>query len=231
LSAGLAHEIRNPLGVIKGSAEMLTQKLGESNPLATELAGYISTETNRLSALVTRFLDFARPMHTELAAGDVTAVMERALNTVALVRKDAPVRVEKEYEANLPTVPLDESLAEQAFVNIVQNAYDAMGENGGTVRILLARARVGRDGIEVRVEDSGPGVPADLREQIFNPFVTTKKTGVGLGLSIVSKIMDGHHGSIRVENTAGSTGARFVMFFPKAREAQLAQPASQLVGA
>ena len=67
LSAGLAHEIRNPLGVIKGSAEMLTQKLEESNPLATELAGYISTETNRLSALVTRFLDFARPLHADLS--------------------------------------------------------------------------------------------------------------------------------------------------------------------
>src|SRR5579864_2123857 len=83
LSAGLAHEIRNPLGVIKGSAEMLTQKLGESNPLATELAGYISTETNRLSALVTRFLDFARPLHADLTPQDVTTVLNRALNDVA----------------------------------------------------------------------------------------------------------------------------------------------------
>ena len=83
LSAGLAHEIRNPLGVIKGSAEMLTQKLADSNPLATELAGYISTETNRLSALVTRFLDFARPLHADLAPSDISAVLDRALNDVA----------------------------------------------------------------------------------------------------------------------------------------------------
>ncbi len=75
LSAGLAHEIRNPLGVIKGSSEMLTQKLGDSNPLATELAGYISTETNRLSALVTRFLDFARPLHADLTPQDITTVL------------------------------------------------------------------------------------------------------------------------------------------------------------
>ncbi len=95
LSAGLAHEIRNPLGVIKGSAEMLTQKLGESNPLATELAGYISTETNRLSALVTRFLDFARPLHADLTPQDVTAVLDRALNDVAQLWKDSTVRVEK----------------------------------------------------------------------------------------------------------------------------------------
>jgi two-component system, NtrC family, sensor histidine kinase HydH len=219
LSAGLAHEIRNPLGVIKGSAEMLTQKLGESNPLAAELAGYISTETNRLSALVTRFLDFARPLHADLAPLDITAVLDRALTDVVTLWKGAPVRVEKAYEPNLPPVALDESLSEQAFVNIVQNAYDAMSVSGGLLRVKAATSNAGgREGVEVRIEDTGPGIPVDLREQIFNPFVTTKKTGVGLGLSIVSKIMDGHHGFIRVEDAGAGqgTGARFVMFFPAA---------------
>src|SRR6202034_1662954 len=120
MSAGLAHEIRNPLGVIKGSAEMLHQKLGESNPLASELAGYISSETNRLSALVTRFLDFARPLHAELFPQAITTVLDRALHSVSLTltRKDKDlVRVERQYEPNLPMVPLDESLSEQAFVN------------------------------------------------------------------------------------------------------------------
>jgi len=138
LSAGLAHEIRNPLGVIKGSAEMLTQKLAASNPLATELAGYILTETNRLSALVTRFLDFARPLHADLSPRDIPSVLDRALNDVAQFWKGAPVRVEKQYQANLPEVPLDESLAEQAFVNIIQNAYDAMNTSGGVLRRLDA---------------------------------------------------------------------------------------------
>jgi nitrogen-specific signal transduction histidine kinase len=227
LSAGLAHEIRNPLGVIKGSAEMLTQKLGESNPLATELAGYISSETNRLSSLVTRFLDFARPLHADLIPAEVPAVLDRALNDVAQFRKGAPVRVMKEYEPNLPQVPLDEGLCEQAFVNIVQNAYDAMGSDGGLLQVTARRSTRDReregpvDGVEVRITDSGPGIPPELREQIFNPFVTTKKTGVGLGLSIVSKIIDGHHGSIRIENAedaggggAHKAGACFVIFFP-----------------
>src|SRR6267154_2460857 len=210
LSAGLAHEIRNPLGVIKGSAEMLTLKLGESNPLATELAGYISTETNRLSALVTRFLDFARPLHTEPLPQEITPVLDRALHSVSLTRKpeDAPVKVEREYQVDLPPVPLDESLCEQAFVNLIQNGYDAMGANGGTLRVTAAKANsANREGVEVRIEDTGPGIPAELREQIFNPFVTTKKTGVGLGLSIVSRIIDGHHGWIRVENAAGPSEA------------------------
>ena len=222
MSAGLAHEIRNPLGVIKGSAEMLHQKLGESHPLASELAGYISTETNRLSALVTRFLDFARPLHTELTSQEITPLLDRALKAVSLTHKEGAVRVERQYQPNLPAVPLDDGLCEQAFVNLFQNAYDAMGETGGTLRVAAAKANSGiRNGIEVRVEDTGPGVPADLREQIFNPFVTTKKTGVGLGLSIVSRIVDGHHGTIRVENGSGANGtegATFVIFFPAGRK-------------
>jgi signal transduction histidine kinase len=237
MSAGLAHEIRNPLGVIKGSAEMLHQKLGDANPLATELTGYISSETNRLSALVTRFLDFARPLHVELEPHDVTEILERALHSVFLSvnPKDSPVRVERKYEANLPMVPLDDSLTEQAFINLIQNALDAMGSEGGILRLTAERVnRANHRGVEVSIEDTGPGVPGELREQIFNPFVTTKKTGVGLGLSIVSRIIDGHGGRIRVENArventelpGNPTGARFVMFFP-ASEKDTLNPASK----
>ena len=109
---------------------------------------------------------------------------------------------------------MDESLCEQAFLNLVQNAYEAMEENGGALRVEVKRAaRNDREGVEVRLADTGPGVPEELREEIFNPFVTTKKTGVGLGLSIVSKIVDGHHGSIRVDNRPQG-GAVFTLFFP-----------------
>jgi signal transduction histidine kinase len=243
LSAGLAHEIRNPLGVIKGSAEMLTQKLADSNPLATELAGYISTETNRLSALVTRFLDFARPLHADLTPSDISAVLDRALNDVAQFWKGAPVRVEKEFQPNLPQLALDEGLCEQAFVNIIQNAYDAMSaEGGGVLRVRVntarrsTRDRENAKGVEVRIADSGPGIPPELREQIFNPFVTTKKSGVGLGLSIVSKIVDGHQGSIRIEESSGpagdgqqNQGACFVIFFPTASQQTPAAQKTHLV--
>jgi two-component system, NtrC family, sensor histidine kinase HydH len=241
LSAGLAHEIRNPLGVIKGSAEMLTQKLAKADPLATELAGYISTETNRLSSLVTRFLDFARPLHADLTPREIGAVLDRALNDVAQFWKGAPVRIEKHYEADLPEVPIDEALCEQAFVNIIQNGYDAMSPTGGVMRVSLKKARRTLrhgdvDGVEVRIEDSGPGIPTELREQIFNPFVTTKKTGVGLGLSIVSKIIDGHHGSIRIESSeippqAGGQGpgASFVIFLPAAGQTSPTKDSAHLV--
>ncbi len=214
LSAGLAHEIRNPLGVIKGSAETLNRKLENSNPLASELAGYISSEVNRASALVTRFLDFARPLRTETRLLRVTDLIDQALKSVAEQWKGGPVAVQREYQSDLMTVPLDENLCEQVFLNLVQNAYEAMGERGGSLKVEAADARSnGRKGVRVRLRDSGPGVPAEMREQIFNPFVTTKKTGVGLGLSIVSKIVDEHHGTIRLES-ADQQGAGFVIFFP-----------------
>jgi signal transduction histidine kinase len=234
LSAGLAHEIRNPLGVIKGSAEMLTQKLHDANPLASELAGYISSETNRLSALVTRFLDFARPLHADTEAQDITPVVDRALTDVATLWTGGRIQITKEYAANLPLVALDEGLSEQALINIIQNAYDAMGDEGGSLRVKVATATSGgRQGVEVRIEDSGPGIPAELKEQIFNPFVTTKKAGVGLGLSIVSKIMDGHEGFVRIEDstasrTDGRRGTCFVLFFPAA-QTEAANRASELV--
>jgi two-component system, NtrC family, sensor histidine kinase HydH len=220
LSAGLAHEIRNPLGVIKGSAEMLTQKLQASDALSRELAGYISTEVNRLSALVTEFLDFARPLHAQPHPANLVVLLDRVLDVIAVrfaAQQEAgkAVHVVRHYAEDLPLVPLDESLCEQAFLNLVQNAYEAMqDEGGGTLRVEIKLARQNdRQGVELRLADTGPGVPEELREEIFNPFVTTKKTGVGLGLSIVSKIVDGHHGSIHVGN-APEGGAVFTIFFP-----------------
>jgi signal transduction histidine kinase len=149
--------------------------------------------------------------------------------------------VEKRYQPNLPKVPVDEGLCEQAFVNIIQNAYDAMGTNGGELRVTVERARRNTpggsaDGVEIRIVDSGPGIPPELREQMFNPFVTTKKSGVGLGLSIVSKIIDGHHGFIRVENAnrpsgdaTPGTGACFVIFLPAAIETSTPSTSEHLV--
>jgi signal transduction histidine kinase len=229
LSAGLAHEIRNPLGVIKGSAEMLAQKLEGHNDLARELAGYISTEVNRLSTLVTQFLNFARPLHPSPHAASLTALLDRVLKNVGDHWKGKPVQIERAYAPEVPLVPLDESLCEQAFLNLVQNAHEAMEERGGTLRVEVTPSLMnGREGVVVRLTDNGPGVPETIREEIFNPFVTTKKTGVGLGLSIVSQIIDGHHGSIRVEK-GPQGGASFVIFFPL-EEVEEAQPVKAISG-
>jgi two-component system, NtrC family, sensor histidine kinase HydH len=216
MSAGLAHEIRNPLGVIKGSAEMLVQKLKDGQPLESELAGYISSEVNRLNALVARFLDFARPSNLDLRPVQIAAVLDRALDTVQAQSPGANVRIERRYEKSTPQINADEQLCESVFANLIQNAFQAMtAANGGGERVLrlsvAPESTSGRAGAGITVEDTGPGVPAELREQIFNPFCTSKKEGVGPGL--VAKIVDNHRGWIKLEPGAG-TGARFHVFLP-----------------
>ena len=215
LSAGLAHEIRNPLGVIKGSAEMLSQKLQSADSIACELAGYISSEVERLNVLVGRFLDFARPLQLDLRPSDIKSLIEKSLNSVHDLHLDSKIEVRKNFEAGLPPVPLDLDLSELVFANLFQNAYDAMPE-GGQLSVAASRARSdGKQGVEIEIADTGPGIPEENKEQIFNPFFTTKKTGVGLGLSIVSKIVDNHGGRIRV-GSRGGAGACFRLFFPVA---------------
>ncbi|HEX5423775.1 MAG TPA: ATP-binding protein [Candidatus Acidoferrales bacterium] len=218
LSAGLAHEIRNPLGVIKGAAEMLTQKLQSAQPLTAELASYISSEVNRLNALVARFLDFARPQRLELAPVQITRVLDRALEIVEPQFPSAAVTVERDYAAQIPDVLADRQLCEQIFVNLILNAFQAMTEmpeeRERVLHLNVTRESPGGvSGVSVLVEDTGPGVPPEAREQVFNPFFTSKKEGVGLGLAIVAKFVDDHRGSIRLEPGRGS-GARFRVFLP-----------------
>jgi two-component system sensor histidine kinase HydH len=214
LSAGLAHEIRNPLAVIKGSAETLAKNLGPSKALATELAGYISSEVNKLNALVSRFLDFARPLQLELRPQEILPLIEEALKAVQARWPEAGVEVERQYAADLPRVPVDAELCEQVFTNLVQNAYEAMSGHDGKLRIKVALANTdGQRGVQIEIQDDGPGLTRGTEEQIFNPFFTTKKEGVGLGLSIVSKIVDEHRGSIQVSSEPGQ-GACFRVFLP-----------------
>jgi two-component system, NtrC family, sensor histidine kinase HydH len=218
MSAGLAHEIRNPLGVIKGSAEMLAQKLRSAQPLTAELAGYISSEVNRLNALVARFLDFSRPQRLELRPVQIPQVLDRALDVVERQSPSNHVIVEREYDRAVPEILADQQLCEQIFVNLILNAFQAMAEvpadHERVLRLSVSpESPGGVQGVSVTVEDTGPGVPPELREQIFNPFFTSKKEGVGLGLAIVAKFVDDHRGSIRLEHDS-TAGARFRVFLP-----------------
>ncbi|HLV95223.1 MAG TPA: ATP-binding protein [Candidatus Acidoferrales bacterium] len=218
LSSGLAHEIRNPLGVIKVAAEMLMQKLSKAQPLTAELAGHISSEVNRLNALVARFLDFARPQPVEIQRVQISQIVDAALESVETQFPDARVRVEKNYAPGTPEILADPQLCERIFVNLILNAFQAMITEP-TGREPVLRLTIAPDpphrtpGVGILVEDNGPGVPPEIREQIFNPFFTSKKEGVGLGLAIVAKFVDDHRGSIRFEPNSGP-GARFRVFLP-----------------
>ena len=216
LSAGLAHEIRNPLGVIKGSAEILHQKLSDSDVLSKELSGYIYTEVNRLSALVSRFLDFARPSQMQLRSQQLPPIVEKSLRYVQEQKAASKVHVHRDYAPALPNVMADEEFCDVVFTNLLLNACEALGDAGGDLKIRIhAIGRGDHNDVVVEIEDSGPGIPAELRENIFNPFVTTKQSGVGLGLAIVTKIVDLHGGTVALISERGK-GACFQVSFPEA---------------
>ena len=146
LSAGLAHELRNPLAVIKGSAETLMRKLASSDPITTEMAGYISSEVNRMNTLVTRFLDFARPHKLEQRQEQIPPLIERALKAARDRWPDAKVEVERQFAPDLPEVTLDGDLMERVFTNLALNAYEAMGPGGGKLRVAAVPSSDGKRG-------------------------------------------------------------------------------------
>jgi signal transduction histidine kinase len=202
LSAGLAHELRNPLGSIRGSAELLTRATTNDNAVARELAGIISEEVDRTNSLVTRFLDFARPLEPRLETADVTDVIERGA-------RHARVSIIRNYSPELPPIPIDPALMEQVFINLLTNAAQASAEDAP----VTVATRLLKDEAEISVIDRGCGIPPDKIETIFNPFVTTKQNGVGLGLAIVARIIDGHGGKIAVESEPGK-GSTFRITLP-----------------
>jgi signal transduction histidine kinase len=213
LTAGLAHELRNPLGTIKASSEMLLKNVAEQNQVAREMAGFISTEVDRTSHLITRFLEFARPFHLQRNPVDITEVVDRAVAQLARHHPPFDVAVYKNYSPDVRHLPLDAELMERVFYNLLLNAAQATPPGGA----VTVKTRVADGGAEVSVIDRGAGIaPKDL-ESIFNPFFTTKADGVGLGLAIVSKIVDEHGGKIAVESEAGK-GSVFRVYLPAAPE-------------
>jgi two-component system, NtrC family, sensor histidine kinase HydH len=202
LSAGLAHELRNPLGSIKGSADLLARSASHDDPMAKELASIISAEVDRTNSLVTRFLDFARPLEPRRESTEITSVIDRAVAR-------AKVDVVRDYAPSLPRLAIDPELMEQVFLNLVTNASQASAP-GDPVTV---RTREVDEQAEVSVIDRGCGISPDKIETIFNPFVTTKQNGVGLGLAIVAKIVDGHGGKMSVESEPGK-GSTFRVLLP-----------------
>ncbi len=209
LSAGLAHELRNPLGTIKASSEMLSRNVVSENEVAREVAGYISTEVDRCNSLVSRFLDFARPLEARLATADLTQVLDRAIQMVSRESQEREVAIYRNYSPDVPPFPMDAELMERVFFNLLNNAMQA-SLPGSSVTV---KTRAVGDMAETCVIDRGSGIEPKLIETIFNPFVTTKPTGVGLGLPIVSKIVDRHGGKMAVESQPGE-GSVFRVSLP-----------------
>jgi signal transduction histidine kinase len=202
LTAGLAHELRNPLASIKGSADLLSRTSGDRDLVSRELGEIISSEVDRTNLLVTRFLDFARPLEPRRESTNITEVIDRAAGRAA-------VSIIRHYSVDVPRFPIDPALMEQVFINLLTNAAQASAQ-GAPVTVTT---RLAGSNAEVSVTDQGSGIPKDKLETIFNPFMTTKQDGVGLGLAIVSKIIDGHGGKMTVDSEPGK-GSTFRICLP-----------------
>jgi len=203
MAAGLAHEIRNPLGGIQLYASLLAGDV-QDRPESLKVVQKISAGVKRLEALVGQVLQFSREIAANPTQADLAEVVAQAVDLASRTLQERDVRCQVDGPQSL-AVQVDALLIGQAVLNLVLNAAEAV-EPGGQVRIGFAPAA----GFQfvLTVEDDGPGIPAELLDTIFNPFFTTKDNGTGLGLSIVHRIVESHNGTITASN-AGTGGARF----------------------
>ncbi len=221
LSASLAHEIKNPLASIRSATEQLARRsLKRADADEDEQALFALTvrESDRLSRLLSEFLDFARTRAAQLTPVDVGAV---ARSAVSLVQQHPAchdgVRVSLEISGREASciVAGDDDLLHRAVFNLVLNAVQAV-EKGGEVRVHVASATdsaLEGEAIAVRVTDTGPGIPANMRERLFEPFVTSKNGGTGLGLPIVHRAAEAHRGVVLVDHL--ERGSQFTLLLPR----------------
>lgn len=211
MAAGLAHEIRNPLGAIRGASQVLDGDT--STERAREMRQVIQEETGRLGRVVGEFLEYARPAAPERKPVDLEALARRVLRTAETAGNG--IRHEIRIAPGTPHALGDRDQLQRALANLVQNAREAAGPDG-TIRIEAAPA--GNNRVRIRVEDNGPGIPDDQIDQLFQPFHTTKPGGTGLGLALVHRVAEGHGGTIEVEGRPGR-GAVFTLVLPAAEGA------------
>lgn len=217
LTAGVAHELNNPINNIILTASMLQEDFQElSDEECLELVNDLVGESERAQKIVRNLLDFARESEMELASHSVQGIVEETLRLASNQINLAKVKVEGEVEENLPNVYGDQRQLEQVFLNLVLNALDAM-HGGGTLRIKIANTK-DRDCVAVTFEDTGVGIPKQHLREIFDPFFTSKKAskGTGLGLSVSLGIVQRHGGDIRVESEVGK-GTVFTVLLPVAK--------------
>jgi signal transduction histidine kinase len=214
LTAGVAHEVKNPLNAMTIHLELLKQKLASTDPAAgARHAEVIGSEIRRLDDVVQGFLKFVRPEDVTLAPVKTRALISSVFDAVTVEANSGGVTCEHACQDPHLAVEGDEGLLRQAFLNLAQNALQAM-PRGGRLRIAGAPGKDAR--VEIRVQDTGDGIAPDHLGRIFDLYFTTKKRGSGIGLSLVFRTIQLHNGDIDVESTVG-TGTTFVIKLPRAR--------------
>lgn len=210
LAAGLAHEIRNPLGGIKGAAQLMRRSLG-NDPSLLEYVDIMIREVERVNRLIEQLLDLSRPVKLNLVPLNIHEVLDDVLMLEAETLGAAKITVKKQFDPSLPSIRGDRDQLTQVFLNLVKNAFQAIN-GSGTVTIttraetdvhIRGEGTARRKFIWVDIKDEGVGIKGEDLSQLFSPFFTTKNTGTGLGLAICYRIIKEHGGLIRVQSVEG----------------------------
>jgi len=225
MAVGLAHEVRNPLGAIRGAVQLLRREIGTDSRLA-EYTDVLLTEVDRVNRIIESLLDLARPIQLRAVPLNLHQLLERVTLLNEESARERSATLIRRYDPSLPPILGDEDRLLQVFHNLVRNGLDAM-ERGGrltlTTRVslnpLFGKMDLGagqRSMVEAQVTDEGAGIPEAIRARIFDPFFTTKDRGLGLGLSICHRILEEHRGAIQVESAPGR-GTSVTCFLPIAK--------------
>ncbi len=208
ISAGLAHEIRNPLSGIDGAASILHRR-AERNGQETEFLDIIMAESQRLNKLLTNFIDFARPRSPDLHDVSVEELIDSTIVLASHANREGCIRFQKDLEHGLSFLRCDPEQIKQVLLNLALNAVQAMPGGGDVV----FSASQGKKNLLIRITDQGKGIPTHNTDSIFDPFFTTKETGTGLGLSVAYQIVEQHGGQLQLE-TNSPGGVTFAIRLP-----------------
>jgi signal transduction histidine kinase len=212
--AGVSHEIRNPLGIISSSAELLKKKMDPRDSL-NAIADIVVAEARRLNNIITDFLNYARPKKPNRGPCRIDEVITKNINFLEHQMNANGFTIRTCFADKIPVIMADGDMLYQAFLNLLINGMQAM-PGGGAIDVTV---EIGDDSLWLYVEDEGDGVPAAVLEKIWDPFFTTKEKGTGLGLGIVKNIIEAHDGMIRIDNQRES-GCRVSIKFPLRQESK-----------
>jgi two-component system, NtrC family, sensor histidine kinase HydH len=213
MAAGLAHEVRNPLGAIKGAAQYLEP--GTKSGDEAELLQVIVDESNRLNGVVSQFLDYARPFRAQFSNTDLNDVVKKTVKLVEAKQDADACPVVFNPDEDLKEIEVDAEQIKQVILNLILNGAEASGSSDSPVEVST-RYIPERERVEIRVRDRGPGIPRDALPHIFVPFFTTKQNGTGLGLAVCQRIITNHGGDIRVQSQR-KEGTTFIIRLPLRR--------------
>jgi two-component system, sporulation sensor kinase E len=213
MSSGLAHELRNSMGVVLGFCKLLRKKSTDQHP-PDEIVSGILNEAMSMESLIQRFLTFAKPFDLKMEKVNLKNLMYECIRTFEEKLKKNKIKFEVKSEPNLPAILADRLLLKQSFQNLIQNSIEAM-PLGGELYIDLkeTEAYPKEKSVQVRISDTGCGIEEKNQEKIFHPFFTSKEKGTGLGLSLVKKIISLHDGEIELESQINK-GTTFEISLP-----------------